>query len=75
MPESCYVSDSKDQDRKASKMEKVLITIREVLINFMILLPEPQQILSSQEATVYFLKIIEAKATGNSEENGDEEEE
>ena len=61
-------------------MEEVLNTTRDVLINFIVSLPAPEQILMSQEAQLTFLKNLEvlkshlsAKATSNNRDQDKED--
>lgn len=72
MPESKFNPDSEDLTRKISAMEEVLKLTRDVLIQFMVLLPAPDKILLAQKAQLSFLKILDVittdiatKATGD----------
>ena len=72
MPESRYAPDNEDINRKTTIMEEVLTLTRDALIEFMVSLPAPEQVLLAQEASLPFLKDLEviknhiaAKATGD----------
>ena len=78
-PESRYSPNNEDLSRKTSQMEEILNTTRDLLINFIVSLPAPEQILVSQEDKLTFLKNLEvlkshltSKATGV---NGDQDKE
>ena len=79
MPESKYNPDNEDLSRKTSQMEEVLISARDMLAQFIVSLPAPEQIYMVQEAMLPFLKNLDtikahfvAKSIGNA---GDQEEE
>ena len=50
MSESRYAPDNEDLTRKTTVMEEVLNLTRDILIQFMGLLPAPNQVLLAQEA-------------------------
>ena len=59
-PESRYSPAGVDFPRKTGLMEEALAEAQEVMIRFLLSLPDPQQIILSQEARSVFLKDINA---------------
>ena len=77
MPESRYNPDNEDLARKTSQMKEVLISARDVLLQFVVSLPAPEQVLLAQAAILPFLKDlndIKAHFTGEVIGNAGEEE-
>ena len=82
MPESRCNPNNKDLARKISEMEEVINATRDVLINIMISLLAPKQVLLSQEAILIFLKNddvikshLSAKATDNTRDKDEADKE
>ena len=59
MSESRYNPDNEDLARKTSQLEEVLISARDVLLQFVVSLPAPKQVLMAQAAILPFLKNID----------------
>ena len=80
MPESRYVPDNEDLKRKTTILEEILDHTADALIEFMVSLPAPLQVLLAEEASLPFLKNLDviknhiaAKATGANEEQEEED--
>ena len=59
MPESRYAPDNKDLKRKTTILEEILDHTADALIEFMVSLPAPLQVLLAEEASLPFLKNLD----------------